>query len=134
MRNKNGSIRTRSWLVRAGLALAGAFVISSIAIPAAYAAEIQYSNNLMTSEGTARSSGLKSTISGGKVILTLGVGSQTIITYSPAPGYNEYGRSTTLTPSTGRLSHLPASNVYSRCYWWADGVGGSAEISCWYRS
>ncbi|MBQ1051934.1 hypothetical protein KBX50_26175 [Micromonospora sp. C51] len=106
-------------------------VFSGIAIPAANAASFKYADDIDTAEGRPRYSGLRSTIAGGKVAATVGVGTSTIISYYDYPGYDEVGYASGPNPYVVTLTHQSYSTLQSKCYWEASGVGGSTEINCW---
>ncbi|WP_422770227.1 hypothetical protein ACN28C_26415 [Plantactinospora sp. WMMC1484] len=117
--------------VRSGVFVALFSVLSVIAIPAAQAASYKYADSIDTAEGQPRYSGLRSSITGGQVAATLGVGTSTVITYYDYPGYSEVGYASGPNPYIVTLTHQPYSTLHSKCYWEAYGVGGSTEIDCW---
>jgi hypothetical protein len=112
-----------------------ATVLLVIAVPAANAASFKYASNVSTPEYQARYSGQRSSVTGGKVSVALGVAAtQTIITYYPAPGYSEVGHASGAAPHDVYLWHQRARNSRSKCYWSWNSVGGSADLNCWAYS
>lgn len=119
---------------KVGVAAALAFVLLSVAVPAAQAATYTYANAVSTPEGQARSSGQRASIVGGSAEIRLGLGKVAIVTYYDYPGYDQVGFSETDAGSVARTSHARYSNAFSKCYWRAGGVGGSAALTCTVRS
>lgn len=125
--------------LRRGAALGRVAVVAAVALtfyglstPAAEAAEYRYANNVNTDDGVVHSTGLRSSVTGGRSS-THGVSLAInhVITYNPAPGYVEHGHA--YGAGATNLSHLRVSNTYNKCYWLRPGTGGRTEISCWVK-
>lgn len=115
-----------------GLGVAAALGIGSlaIAVPAAQAATYTYADARSTPENQARSSVSYATISGGQAWASLGLGTTTLITYYPAPGYSEVGYANGSNPVKVNLGHAAAPNARSKCFWSYGGVGGNVDLTC----
>lgn len=123
------SSRTKMTIAAAAV-VALAFVLLSIAIPAAHAATYTYANGVSTPEAQPRDSGQRASITGGTASVQLGGGTVTIKTYYPAPGYTTVAQVTSDAGGTARVSHAKQSNARSQCYWNWQNVGGSAKLTC----
>lgn len=105
------------------------FVVAlSVAVPAAQAATVTYSNSSASASQVRTSSVLS--IVGGTATTGLGGGTTTIITFRGYPGYSEVGHATGSNPHITRLSHSRASSTQSKCYWYWAGVGGTTLLKC----
>jgi len=103
----------------------------SIAIPAANAATYTYANNVPTAEGVERDSGMRTSITGGSAAVTLGIGTRSIATYYPAPGYTTVAYASSAAPNPTVISHKRVSNARSKCSWHLNGLGGhSPKLTC----
>lgn len=116
----------------AGLGVTAALAVGSlaIAIPAAQAATYTYADARSTPENQARSSVSYATISGGQAWASIGLGTTTLITYYPAPGYSEVGYAKGSNPVKVNLGHESAPNARSKCFWSYGGVGGNVDLTC----
>lgn len=114
------------------LGIVGALVIGSLglAVPAAQAATYTYANAVSTPENQARTSPTYSSIRGGQAWASVGLGTTTLITFYPAPGYSEVGYANGSNPVKVGLSHQAAPNSKSKCYWSYYGVGGDVDMTC----
>lgn len=119
----------RSVGIRAVLIAGCAVVLAGVATPAAQAASYQYVSHVNTAEGQTHYSGLLADLNGGQST-TYGTNvTNHIVSYSPYPGYIEYGHA--YSNAYAVLSHPNVTNAYSKCYWLAAGNGGSIDMSCW---
>lgn len=103
----------------------------AIAIPAAHAASWKYADAWSTPEGQPRYSGVRPSVTGGQVSVGLGVGTQTIITYYGAPGYDEVGYAHGAAPNSVALFHERYYNASSKCFFQYHNIGGNADLNCW---
>lgn len=107
-----------------------AFMAFCVAAPHAQALTYTYADALRTPEGQARSSGFRSAVTGGTAQVQLGVGTSVIISHYNSPGYREVGYAAGNAPYTTTLSHTRYTNLYSKCYWAFQNVGGEADLTC----
>lgn len=122
--------RTQTSLGLVGLA-AAICVGAAITAPAAQAASVTYANDQLTSHGVARTSNQLPSIVGGTARVSIGFGWTSVETFSPAPGYTTYGYGSGDSPATVRMTHLRASNAYSKCLWfYSNSIGGEASLTC----
>ncbi|CCH75993.1 exported hypothetical protein [Nostocoides japonicum T1-X7] len=105
-------------------------VLASVAVPLARASTYTYCNGLVTNEGQVRTSGQRSTVSGGSASVALGFGTQYIITYYPPPGGYDAFWASGNAPALTTLAHATQSLPRSKCYWYWAGQGGSAHFTC----
>lgn len=122
--------RKRTSLGVAGAAIALCVGVA-IAAPTAQAASVTYANDQLTAHGVARTSHVLSSVVGGTARVSIGFGSTSVETFSPAPGYTTHGYASGDSPATVRLSHQRVSNAYSKCLWWfSNSIGGEASLTC----
>jgi len=118
----------------AGVIAVLAFILLNVAIPVAQAATYTYANGVSTPEGQPRTSGLRSSVTGGSASVQLGIGSVAVVTYYDYPGYSQVGFASSDSGSTASMTHARHTNAHSKCYWSAHNVGGSAKLTCSVKS
>lgn len=122
-------------LARLGIFVAIFAVASTTALPVAYAASYKYANDVATKAGQERTSGLRSSVSGGKAYTHVNVGTTTIISYYNYPGYTELGYAEGPDQAYVYFSHATCADAYSKCYWeYANSGGTAVKMNCWVNS
>lgn len=110
----------------------GVVIVAPLFPRVSYAASYKYADDISTAEFQVRDSGIASSITGGRMRVILGIAvTQNIITYYPAPGYQEVMRASGQAPMDVYMSHERAYYARSQCYWGFGGVGGTASVNCW---
>jgi len=122
-------LRSGSWAL--AIALLAAVIVMAFMIPAARAADYSYVSTT-TSSGQTHYSGQKPVINGGIVQAEIGLGTQFITTYYSYPGYYQVAHAAGTPPNKTYISGH-ASNASSKCSWYIS-VGGTAPLTCWYRT
>lgn len=107
------------------------FVFVAINVSAGNAASFHYANNINTPENIPRESGQRSTVVGGSSSVALGIGSHTIRTYYPHPGYQVVAFNTGNAGMINNIRHQTAKNARSNCSWSFQNIGGNAKLDCW---
>lgn len=113
-----------------GLATAVFMVLFGVGAPTVQAATYTYANSISTPAGVIRDSGFRASVSGGNSTALLGLGQNVIVSYFAYPGYKEVGYASGDNPHVTYLFHARYSSLQSKCYWWYEGVGGNAPLTC----
>lgn len=109
-------------------------VLIGAAAQPATASTVFYADHVNTTNFQWHSTGVVSSISGGKVGANLGIGLLQISTYVSYPGFNVYATSDGGAPGYVYLLHAAITNHKSRCRWYTPGLDKSAEaiLTCAY--
>ena len=113
------------------VAAVSALTVVGVAIgaPAANAATYTYASHKRVDSNQVITTGARSSLTGGSVEVSVGIGNLLISSYYGYPGFSVVNENIVPAGSTGRISHKKVAGASSKCIWWVS-VGGYSYVTC----